>query len=139
MAIAKGRWATIVNETGEVSNISNMEGGVQPEVNADARDRYTFEEVDEGVMIGMVRGGPVGSVGGFGWREGESAGGRFGPGIYRSSADKPAIDETALPAVDHDRKVRGDAPAAANDNDPHPAAKPAAAPAKSKRKGKKAA
>ena len=64
------RYATIIegNEGEEiVSAIAQMEGAA-PEPRSNAK----VEKVADGVMIGMVRGGPVDSVGGFGFPEGSA-------------------------------------------------------------------
>jgi hypothetical protein len=66
------RWAVIIiTDAGEeeVSDIKQMEEGTEPEL--DETTNATAEEVADGVEIGMIRGGPVGAVGGFGWREGD--------------------------------------------------------------------
>jgi hypothetical protein len=66
------RWAVIVvTDAGEeeVSDIKQMEEGHEPDLDETAE--ATAEEVEAGVEIGMIRGGPVGAVGGFGWREGD--------------------------------------------------------------------
>jgi hypothetical protein len=64
------RWAVIIiTDAGEeeVSDIKQMEEGTEPEL--DETTNATAEEVADGVEIGMIRGGPVGAVGGFGWRD----------------------------------------------------------------------
>ena len=66
------RYATIItDDEGEevISSIAQMEG-VPPEVRDDQRDRISVEKVADGVLIGMVRGGPVSPVGGFDFPEG---------------------------------------------------------------------
>lgn len=108
MAIAKGRYATILNETGEVTNIQIMEG-VAPEINGDTAHRYTVEEVDGGVMIGMVRGGPKNAVGGFGFPEGQDIGDRHGTGVTRIADSKAA----PVAAPTSHEKIR------AGDENPH--------------------
>lgn len=35
--------------------------------NSELKDRYAAIEVPDGVTVGMVKGGPVDPVGGFGW------------------------------------------------------------------------
>jgi hypothetical protein len=82
-AYATNRWATIkdVDETfdhdprREVINISLMENG-PPEVSADLaderneeKDRYSYQQVGPGVMIGMREGGEFEGVDGFGWKD----------------------------------------------------------------------
>jgi hypothetical protein len=82
-AYATNRWATIkeVDETfdhdprREVINISIMESG-PPEVDAElAKDgnehgeKYSFQQVGPGVMIGMREGGEFQSTDGFGWKD----------------------------------------------------------------------
>jgi hypothetical protein len=105
------RWATILNANDdgkrEITNISIMEG-VQPEINVDARDRYTVEQVEDGVMIGMIAGGPVKPCGGWGFADELAAAGRSETGATRIADSKP--DPAALPPVSHE-KVRADAPA----------------------------
>lgn len=69
------RWATIIKqEDGSevVSNIAQMEG-VPPEVRSDQKDRVRTQRVADGVKIGMIKGGKIGAVGGFGWPEGTPA------------------------------------------------------------------
>lgn len=64
------RYATIVtNNDGfdEVSAIAQMEGAA-PEPRSDAK----VEKVADGVLIGMVRGGPVDAVGEWGFPEGST-------------------------------------------------------------------
>jgi len=66
------RWAVIITTDAgeeEVSDIKQMEEGTEPDLDETAE--ATAEEVEAGVEIGMIRGGPVGAVGGFGWREGD--------------------------------------------------------------------
>lgn len=66
------RYATIIKQddnTEVVSQISQMEG-VPPEVRADQAKNVRVVKVPDGVKIGMVKGGPVDAVGGFGWPEG---------------------------------------------------------------------
>lgn len=53
MAVEKGRWAVIIKETGEVSDIKRMESG-KPDVRNP--ERYDIIEVPADVKIGMVRG-----------------------------------------------------------------------------------
>jgi hypothetical protein len=110
MAVQKGRWATILNNTGEVTNISLMEGGA-PEVNKDAVGRYTMEEVGPNVMIGMMRGGPLHATDGYGFPEGADIGGRAGPGSVRLSVLRNDADDAALPAVSHEKQRGTDAQA----------------------------
>lgn len=64
------RYATIIKDNDGkevVSVISQMEGN-PPEVRENAPVRV--QKVPDGVKIGMVRGGPVDSVAGFGFPEG---------------------------------------------------------------------
>jgi hypothetical protein len=66
------RYATIVTTDDgeeEVSNIQLMEGA-PPEPDSDAK----VEEIEAGVQIGMVRGGPRAAVGGFGFRDDDARG-----------------------------------------------------------------
>ena len=66
------RYATIVStddDEEEVSNIQLLEGD-PPEPDSDAK----IEEVEDGVKIGMIRGGPVAQVGGFGFRDDDARG-----------------------------------------------------------------
>jgi hypothetical protein len=66
------RYATIVTTDDgeeEVSNIQLMEGA-PPEPDSDAK----VEEIEEGVLIGMVRGGPRAAVAGFGFRDDDARG-----------------------------------------------------------------
>ncbi|MER9079945.1 hypothetical protein [Mesorhizobium sp. M0895] len=61
------RYATIItDDTGQeiVSTIGQFEGG-PPQVRSG-----TVEKVDDGVMIGMIRGGQVDAVSGFGFPDG---------------------------------------------------------------------
>lgn len=99
------RWATIVkNDEGEevVANISQMDG-VPPEIRDDQKGRVKLEKVEDGVLIGMIRGGPVDAVGGFGFPEGsEGAEGR-GSGFTRNSD----LRDKAGPTSNPDIKSRG--------------------------------
>lgn len=66
------RYATLVKQddgTEIVSNIAQMEG-VPPEIRDDQKDNYRVVKVADGVKIGMIKGGPVDKVGGFGFPEG---------------------------------------------------------------------
>lgn len=82
-AVATNRWATLKETDGifdkdprkEVINISIMENG-PPEVDADLAaegneqaEKYSYQQVGPGVMIGMREGGEFESVDGFGWRD----------------------------------------------------------------------
>lgn len=133
MAIASGRWAVILksNSDGqaEVADIKIMEGGLRPELNVDAADRYTLEEVEDGVKIGMVSGGKVGTVGGWGFQDELSAAGRSEAGVTRIADAKATRDESALPPVSHEKQRGTEAPArasAAATSTAAPEAKPAA-------------
>ncbi len=105
--MASGRWATILKKNAdgvaEIANISLMEGAA-PEVNVDASDRYDFQEVDDGVKIGMVQGGKVGAVGGWGFQDELAAAGRSESGVTRIADTKPEDDEASLPAVSHEKQ-----------------------------------
>lgn len=102
-----GRYATILtNDDGKdvISNISLMEG-TEPEFNVDAADRgYKLEKAEDGWMIGMVRGGGVNAVGGFGFEDSLSAAGRSETGVTRIADTKPAEDKSALSAVSHEKQ-----------------------------------
>ena len=66
------RYATIIKRgdgSEVVSSIAQMEG-VAPEVRADQANNVRVQKVADGVKIGMIKGGPVDKVGGFGWPEG---------------------------------------------------------------------
>jgi hypothetical protein len=66
------RYATIVTTDDgeeEVSNIQLMEGA-PPEPDSDAK----VEEAEDGVQIGMIRGGSRAAVGGFGFRDDDARG-----------------------------------------------------------------
>jgi hypothetical protein len=92
---AGGRYAVILKETGEVIDIKIMEGAA-PELNADKAHLYDVEQVDAGVLIGMVRGGPNDSAGAFGFPEGESIGDRYGSAATKLK--QPTEDETGTPS-----------------------------------------
>ena len=82
------RYATIIegNEGEEiVSAIAQMEGAA-PEPRSNAK----VEKVADGVMIGMVRGGPVDSVGGFGFPKGSA--GKEGRSPVTAKDGDPAKD-----------------------------------------------
>lgn len=64
------RYATILKETGEVTNIQIMEGDNAPEINGDTAHNYIVEKVGGGVLIGMVKGGPNNAADGYGFPEG---------------------------------------------------------------------
>ena len=69
------RYATIIKqEDGSevVSSIAQMEG-VPPEVRADQAKNIRVQKVADGVKIGMVKGGSVDAVGGFGWPKGTAS------------------------------------------------------------------
>ncbi|UQD69574.1 hypothetical protein JEY40_26600 [Bradyrhizobium japonicum] len=56
----------------EVISICGREAGSGPPPmpgleNSDLKDRYAAVEVSDGVVVGMVKGGPVDADGGFGW------------------------------------------------------------------------
>lgn len=135
MAAVSNRWATIINSNAdgvaEIANISLMEG-VEPERNVDAADRYRFEEVEDGVKIGMVQGGSVGAVGGWGFADELTAANRSESGITRIADTKSKTDEANLPPVSHE-KTRGEEQASSDE--PNESAK-ADKPAKSKRAAK---
>lgn len=136
MADVGGRYATIVaNDDGkdEISIISLMDG-TEPEFNVDAVDRgYKLEKAEDGWQIGMVRGGDVKAVGGFGFEDALSAAGRSDTGVTRIADTKPADDKSALPAVSHDKQrglsvpAEGERTTAATDTAPKPAKRRAAA------------
>lgn len=96
------RYATIIpgDDGGEiVSNIAQVEGSA-PDVNFGK-----VEKVADGVLIGMVRGGPVSPVGGFGFPEGTASTATRGVGVAKAepkdkpvrakAKDKPAADDAA--------------------------------------------
>lgn len=105
---APGRWATIMKKGDEfdkdnreeVINISQMAPGFQPDTPGldepgrgrkgeeveDPSGDYSVEQVPEGVIIGMRRGGEYMAVAGFGFRDQEdyvSRGSPVGPGSTR--------------------------------------------------------
>lgn len=56
----------------EVISICSREAGSGPPPmpgleNSDLKDRYEAVEVPDGVSVGMVKGGPVDTVSGYGW------------------------------------------------------------------------
>lgn len=102
-AVATNRWATLKETDGifdkdprkVVMNISLMENG-PPEVDGDlakegneeAADKYTYQQVGPGVMIGMREGGEFESADGFGWKDAADKaahGSPNGPGAARIS------------------------------------------------------
>lgn len=116
MADVGGRYAVILtNDDGKdvISEIKLMEG-TEPEFNVDAADRgYKLEKAEDGWQIGMVRGGSVKAVGGFGFEDALSAAGRSDAGVTRIADTKPADDKSALPPVSHEKQRGLSAPAAA--------------------------
>ncbi|TPM25700.1 hypothetical protein [Mesorhizobium sp. B2-3-4] len=110
------RYATLItDDDGQevVSNVGLFEGSA-PRVRSG-----TVEEVADGVLIGMVRGGPVDSVGGFGFPDGAPGADGRAIGIAKANEasdrrakaiktgkrgpkakDKPAADD---PPVDPDK------------------------------------
>jgi hypothetical protein len=99
-AVATNRWATLKETDGifdkdprkEVINISIMEAGppeVDPELAKDGNehaDKYSYQQVGPGVMIGMREGGSFESVDGFGWKDAADKaahGSPAGPGTAR--------------------------------------------------------
>lgn len=84
------RYATLItNNDGqtEVSSIAQMEGA-PPEVRS---GNSKVVVVPDGVLIGMIKGGPVDAVGGYGFPEGTA--GKTG----RSEAGVTKTDEAAKP------------------------------------------
>ncbi|RUV32939.1 hypothetical protein [Mesorhizobium sp. M7A.F.Ca.MR.148.00.0.0] len=76
------RYATIItDDAGQdmVSTIGQFEGGA-PQVR-----NGTVEQVADGVLIGMVRGGPVDPVGGFGFPDGASGASGRAVGIAKAN------------------------------------------------------
>ncbi len=66
------RYATIVKQddgTEVVSNIAQMEGQ-PPEIRSAAKDQVRVIKAKDGLKIGMIKGGEVDSVDGFGWPKG---------------------------------------------------------------------
>jgi hypothetical protein len=134
MAVASGRWAVILKETGEVIDIKLMDG-TEPEINQDQVERYEVEEVDGGVMIGMVRGGKGEAVGGFGFPEEGGIGDRYGTGVTRL-ADVNTPERGVDPSTSH-AKQRGTDTNAKESSDADPGS--ASQPAKNTRPARKAA
>lgn len=125
MADVGGRYATIVaNNDGkdEISVISLMEG-TEPEFNVDAVDRgYKLEKAEDGWQIGMVRGGDVKAVGGFGFEDELSAAGRSDTGVTRIADTRTADDKSALSSVSHEKQRGLSAPETAKSGETRPAA-----------------
>lgn len=98
------RYATIItDDTGQeiVSSIGQFEGG-PPQVRSG-----TVEKVGDGVMIGMVRGGQIDAVGGFGFPEGtKGAEGRAetiakaGAKVLRTAKAAKSKGKAAAPAAE---------------------------------------
>ncbi|MER8793954.1 hypothetical protein NKH75_07065 [Mesorhizobium sp. M0984] len=106
------RYAIII-EDGDgneiVSTIGQFEGG-PPQVRAGM-----VEKVDDGVMIGMVRGGQVDAVGGFGFPEGtKGAEGRAetiakaGAKVLRTAKAAKGKGKAAAPAAEEPVKTETD-------------------------------
>jgi hypothetical protein len=85
-----GRWAVIMKVEGkdsreEVIDIKQMAPGAKPSLYglADTDDKntgnYSVEQIPDGVIIGMRRGGEFESADGFGWRDAEDKAARGGP------------------------------------------------------------
>lgn len=76
------RYATLItNNDGEqeVSAIAQIEGAAP-----DAGPNAKAVKVADGVLIGMIKGGPVDSIGGFGFPEGSAGSSlRSAPGIAK--------------------------------------------------------
>lgn len=107
------RYAVILKETGEVSDVKLMEGDMLPEINTDAADKYEVAKVGPGVAIGMVRGGPVHSADGFGFPEGYTGPAPAGGGVTRvADAGGRAADDRK--PVSHE-KQRGAASGSGDD------------------------
>ena len=105
--VESGRYALILKRDDgkeEVTDIKIMEGGVEPEVYNKAVEsgNYAIEEVSGGVQIGMVRGGEIGADGGFGFEDEATAGGRYGPGVTRTTDT-----EGTTVAIKTEGKARG--------------------------------
>ena len=62
------RYAVILKQTGEVIDVKLIDGP-KPEFEGDKADQYEIIEADDGIQIGMVRGGPRYQVAGFGFPE----------------------------------------------------------------------
>lgn len=91
------RYATLVTQDDGsvvVSNIAQMEG-VPPEVRDGIKKDISVIKVPDGVKIGMVKGGPIDAVGGFGWPKGTP-----------SVKDQPTKETPVAP--DPDVKSRAD-------------------------------
>lgn len=88
------RYATIItNNEGEqeVSAIAQMEGSA-PDVGGNAK----AVKVADGVMIGMIKGGPVDSVGGYGFPAGSPGTSNRSPvGVTKVDEPAPAAKKPA--------------------------------------------
>ena len=85
-----------------VSDIKLMEG-IPPEIRSDQKNRVTVEKAEDGVMIGMVRGGKRDAVGGFGFaKQGTQTAADRGLGVTKSDSAFGA----AQPDSNPDDKVR---------------------------------
>lgn len=80
--------AILTNDEGQevVSDIKQMEGA-PPEIRSG--ENTEFVKVPDGVLIGMIKGGPVDAVAGYGFAEGTA--GKTG----RSEAGVTKVDEPA--------------------------------------------
>lgn len=122
------RYALVLKETGEVTDIKLMDG-VEPEINSDVADQYEVFPSDT-LQIGMVRGGKANAVDGFGFSDEQVAANRSASGVTRIADAKAA---PPLSAVSHE-KQRGmaESPSAGADEPARPTKGKAA-------KGRKAA
>lgn len=95
------RYATLItNDAGqtEVSNIAQMEGAVPEVRSGDSK----VVPVADGVLIGMIKGGPVDAVGGYGFPEGSQGSG------LRSQAGVTKVDEPAKPEAAKGKAAKGE-------------------------------
>lgn len=98
------RYATIIpNDDGQevVSNIAQIEGAA-PQVSFGR-----VEKVADGVLIGMVRGGPVSAVGDFGFPENTASAGERAVGVARAEPKEP---KRGRPAKGKDTKQAAEPP-----------------------------
>jgi hypothetical protein len=87
------RYAVLItNNDGEqeVSDIKQMEGSA-PDLGSNAK----AVKVPDGVLIGMIKGGPVGSVGGYGFPKGSAGSANRSPVGVTKIDDAPAMGKAA--------------------------------------------
>jgi hypothetical protein len=120
------RYATIIpNDEGQevVSNVAQIEGSA-PQVSFGK-----VEKVHDGVLIGMIRGGTVNAVGGFGFPEGTTGTEGRADLVAKANAEADRRSKRAKENREAKAEAKADAKANAGDTPADPPADPAKADA----------